>query len=64
MNLRFVHYVVLGLGVVALVSQSLSQSVPQWSAALHMAGTVAVSLASTLGVLCPSAAAVDAPKAP
>jgi hypothetical protein len=56
MELKVVHVVILGLGVAVLVANAVGQSLPQYAPVAHAVAGVCASVASTLGVLSPSAA--------
>lgn len=62
MNLRAVHVVVLALGALVAAAQALASSDPKLAPICAAVSTVAASLAATLGVLSPSAAAAPVAK--
>jgi hypothetical protein len=57
MNLKGIHYFLLGLGMLSMLSQAVATNMPQYAPLCHAVASCAGTMAATLGVLCPSAAA-------
>lgn len=52
--MKAIHYVLLVLGAMAMMSHGVAQAMPQYAAVAHIVGGTCVSLATSLGLVSPA----------